>query len=114
MTMPDEDIDLDLTGPQPVQKVPSIPPIEILIPPIEITVVKKPTNVSSQIDRVKFTGVVNSFSYHTNIAYTHMLSDLVGKLSKKDRHGDSKTYLVPLDIRKSRKKHIFNFDFDYA
>ena len=107
MTMPDEDIDLDLTGPQPVQKVPSIPPIEI-------TVVKKPTNVSSQIDRVKFTGVVKSFSYHTNIAYPHMLSDLVGKLSKKDRHGDSKTYLVPLDIRKSRKKHIFNFDFDYA
>lgn len=106
MTMPDEDIDLDLTGPQPVQKVPSIPPIEI-------TVVKKPTNVS-QIDRDKFLRVVHSFSYHTNISYPHMLSDLVGKLSKKDRHGDSKTYLIPLGIHKSRKKHIFNFDFDYA
>lgn len=111
MTMPDEDIDLDLTGPQPVQKVSLDPPIEITVVNLEIF---KPTNISPQIDRVKFTGIVNSFSYHTNIAYTHMLSDLVGKLSKKDRHGDSKTYLIPLDIRKSRKKHIFNFDFDYA
>lgn len=95
----DDDIDLDLTGSQPVWK-------EQLVPPIEITVIKKP----SEIDNFCFKSLVSTFTLNTRIPYNHMLCEPAIKLSKKDRHGDSKIYKFSLDFCKTRK-HTFRFNY---